>query len=142
MFLCSISVTVSCGFYCCCFFTLFFPSLSFPRPCLSAEALSNLFSLYSILLFYSPVPSPFLPAPYPPHPPPFFFFLVSSSYHSRAPSCPLLLGDAVCRCCNLSGLTLSIAPNNIERVPVHPTGHEGIASVRGLIWHHDSAASW
>lgn len=137
MFLCSISVTVSCGFYCCCFFTLFFPSLSFPQPCLSAEALSNLFSLYSILLFYSPVPSPFLPAPY--FSPLFWggrFSPPTTAVHLPA---PLLLEDTDCRCCNLPGLTLSIAPNNIERVPVHPTDHEGIASV---IWHHDSAASW
>lgn len=124
---------------------LFFHSLLslslFPSTVsLCRSTFQSLFPVFNFALLFprpQPIPSRSLFSP------PFFGgggFLLLPQPCTFLP--PLLLEDTDCRCCNLPGLTLSIAPNNIERVPVHPTDHEGIASVSGLIWHHDSAASW
>lgn len=101
---------------------------SISQLCLSAEALSNLFSLYSILYFYSPIPSPFPSASFS-----LLFFTSITAFHLPASS-----SWRIRRCRNLPCLMLSKALNNIEiaLVPSHHRWRHRFSS--DLIWHHDN----
>lgn len=83
---------------------------------LSCVSLQKLFPIsYSILLFYSPVRSPFLSAS-PPPPPSLFYFATSPQPCTFLPPSSWRIGS----CCNLPGPTLSIALNNVERARFIP----------------------